>query len=240
MSMPPSGCPHHPNAILAALSADEHRVISDHGETVELRVGTVLYHVGDRMHFAYFPTSGLISLLGTTHDGHSIEIGAIGKEGFLGLPVLLGNDHQQHFTMVQQSGAACRVPAAVLTRHPLESLRRAGRLYAHLRMVELSQSALCNQFHALRQRLCRWLLAANRRTGSDKLEFTQEMLSHMLGARRPVVTIMARRLQQEGAIEYRRGCITILDRRRLQECACECYGVMRAELKDYLARLAAA
>jgi len=238
--MPASGCPRHSNAILAALSPDDHRIISDHGETVELQIGAVLYHVGDPMDSVYFPTSGLISLLGTTQEGHSVEVGAIGREGFLGLPLLLGHDRQQHLALMEQSGAACRVPAAALKDTPLESLRRAGMLYAHLRIVELSQSALCNRFHPLQQRLCRWLLTSHYRTGSDKLEFTQEVLSHMLGAGRPVVTIMARRLQQEGAIEYRRGCITILDCGRLQACACECYGVVRTELETYLTRLRAA
>lgn len=228
---------YHPNAILASLPAEEHRLIRKHGQSVELPLGTVLYEEGAGIDFLYFPTSGLVSELGTTQDGLSVELGAVGREGVIGLPMLLGNDRQQHHTVVQQSGTTYQVPADVFKRHRLDALQRAAGRYAHLRMVELSQSAVCNQFHPIRQRLCRWLLTSHKRTGVEKLEFTQDLLSQMLGARRPVVTIAAQRLQHDGAIEYRRGSITILDRHILHSCACECYDIVRQEFEKYLESL---
>lgn len=225
------------NAILEALPAEERRLLREHGETVELKHGTALYHQGTRVNYGYFPTSGLLSLLGMTQEGHSIELVVVGREGFLGLPILFSDGIQPSFCMVEQTATACRVPAEVIRGSPFDGLRRILLRYAALRMTALSQTAVCNQFHSLKQRLCRWLLTAHDRTGLADLEFTQELLSSMLGARRPVVTVFARRLQKDGAIRYRRGCITILDRGRLEQCACECYAAVQVQVAEFLGRL---
>ncbi len=226
------------NWILDSLPVEEHRWLRERGEKLDLKVGTVIYHQGAKMNFGYFPTSGLISLLGMTQEGHSIELGVVGREGFLGLPIIFSDGIQPSFCMVEQTATVCRIPADILKEPHLESLHRTLLRYAALRMMALSQTAVCNQFHSLKQRLCRWLLTAQDRTGLTDLEFTQELLSSMLGARRPVVTVFARRLRKEGAIRYRRGCITIVDRRRLEHGTCECYGVVQGQVNEYLRELA--
>jgi CRP-like cAMP-binding protein len=225
------------NAILASLPARERRIVRDSGMPVELRAGTVLFNAGDRLDAVYFLTGGLVSLLGSIREGPCVEIGIVGREGCVGLPLLLGADRQQHRAVVQQDGMAYRVPAALFRRHRLEHVRRAGIRYAHLRMIELSQSAVCNQFHSLQQRLCRWLLSARLRTDGAPLRLTQDMLSQILGAARPAVNILLHRLERMGAVGGRRGIVTVLHRVPLQHSACECYRVVRKEFDAYVSHL---
>jgi CRP-like cAMP-binding protein len=175
------------NSILGALSNASYEKLSAQMDPVTLQAGTVLYHVGEPIKHVYFPRTALISLVGLTEDGRGTEIAMIGFEGFLGVPVLLGATNQQYEATIQIGGRLWKMRKEVLDgpEDGALSLTRLLRRYATIRVNQISQSAICNRFHSLRQRLCRWLLTAADRTKSDRLDLTQEFLSQMIGARRP-------------------------------------------------------
>ncbi|MGQ0810395.1 MAG: Crp/Fnr family transcriptional regulator [Nitrospiraceae bacterium] len=222
------------NAVLASLSAEEYRHVKRHLELVQLKKGSVLHQAGDRIYWVHFPTTALISLLGSTSSGLSVEVGMVGWEGCVGLPVLFGKAIHQHQGVVQLHGEALRASVDVLTSEKFPGLNQAVLRYTYLRVMQLAQSAICLRFHSVKERFCRWLLTARDRAQSDELQFTQEFLSWMIGARRPVVATLANNLQKKGLIRYHRGEITIRNRRGLEQATCECYELMRKELEAFL------
>jgi CRP-like cAMP-binding protein len=225
------------NRLLAALPREEYEGLSPHLEMVRLTPGNTLYHAGDAVRHAYFPIGGMISLLATTEGGRSIEIAMIGTEGMAGVPLILGRGAAPYEVMVQLAGTALRVRGDVLRA----AFNRGGRVqeillrYTHALFTQVAQSAACNRFHTVEERLCRWLLVSRDRVQTDTIRLTQEFLSHMLGAPRSSVTEVAGALQSEGLISYSRGKITILDRRGLEAAACECYRLVREEIGHFLA-----
>jgi CRP-like cAMP-binding protein len=213
------------NRILAALSVSESAHFISKLEFVRLTKGKTLYHFGDYVHFAYFPVSGMISILSTTNEGATIEIGMIGSEGVIGIPIVLRIPTAPYDISVQMSGEALRVKADLFRRE----FDRGGVLqtvvlrYLHSLITNISQSASCNRFHTLEERLCRWLLVSRDCVKSTSLKFTQTDLARMLGASRPAVTKASKALQAAGVIRCRYGQIEILDEKRLQKRSCECY-----------------
>ena len=222
------------NLILAALPSGEMQLFREQGQKVSVHEGKTLQGAGQEAQWLFFPTSAVLSLLGVTQDGLSVETGLVGREGMVGFSQYYGHSGQLLECQVKHKGDVCQIPAALVRQEQLPGLERLLLGYANYRMAELAQGAVCNRFHLLRQRFCRWLLTAQDRTGKHEMDFTQEMLAAMVGARRPVVASLIGRLQDERLIDYRRGCIVILDRAGLERSACECYAILCDELAGYL------
>lgn len=221
------------NKLLAALPKEEYnRLLSDLQE-VSLEFGETIYEPGDKIREVYFPLSGIISLLATVEQGATLEVGIVGREGFVGLSLFLGVKNSGTQAIVQGSGRAMRMRSADFLRECESggSLPRLLQRFTHSLLAQVSQSAVCYRFHAIEARLARWLLMTSDRAESDKFRITQEFLSDMLGVRREAVNKAAVVIQQKGLIKYSRGHLTILDRDQLERTTCACYGILRDEEK---------
>jgi len=226
------------NRLLAALPAKERARFLDDCSLENLVFGTVLCEQGERMRNVYFPTAGFISMLVTVDRHFTLEVGMIGNEGMCGYALNLGGEVSSLRALVQGEGSAWRMRTATFRRH-LEStpaLRRILGRYVHVILGQLSQSAACLRFHVVEKRLARWLLMTQDRAHMNSFGVTQEFLAFMLGVRRVGVTKAAGILQARKLIRYKRGNMTILDRKRLEAAACACY---RSDLDTYLRGMAA-
>ncbi len=225
------------NRILSALSRDDYERLSAGSEPVRLASGKMLCRAGEHLRHAYFLRGGMVSLISTMENGSSVEVGMIGSEGVVGIPAVLGVETMPYQLTVQLSGNALRLRMDTLR----EEFNRSGNLrglvlrYLHTVLTQISQSAACNRFHTLEERLCRWLLVSRDRVRTDTFNLTQEFIAQMIGAPRSRVTIIAGKLQREGLIHYRRGKIRIIDRQRLEIASCECYRVITKRINHYLA-----
>ena len=219
----------HQNRLLASLPRQSYRDLLRHLDPVTLVFGDVLYEAGTRIRDVYFPDKSVVSLL-TVVDGHNaLEVGLVGGEGMVGLPLALGVETSPVRALVQGGGGAMQMTAAHFrtafnASPPLQ--RRLSR-YTHELMAQITQTAACNRFHRVEARLARWLLMTRDRVSSDEFRLTHEFLSHMLGVRRVGVTEAASGLQRRGLIEYARGEICILDNAGLEAAACTCYRRVR-------------
>lgn len=217
------------NSLLAAISRKEYRRLLAGLEPVTMTFGEVLYEPGETINHVYFPGDSLVSLL-TLADGHlALEVGLIGREGMVGIPLVLGQNLSSVRALVQGTGTAMRMPSAQFLKEFRRSLPLQQELYryTYTLMAQISQTAACNRFHVVETRLARWLLMTHDRVKSDQFHMTHEFLGHMLGVRRVGVTKAAHALQQRKLISYSRGDITVLDRRGLEAAACECYEVVK-------------
>ncbi|HEY8068057.1 MAG TPA: Crp/Fnr family transcriptional regulator [Burkholderiales bacterium] len=217
------------NSLLAAVPRKAYRRLIAGLEPVTLNFGDVLYEPGETIRHVYFPGASLVSLL-TLADGHlALEVGLIGREGMVGVPLVLGHSVSLVRALVQGEGTALRMASASFLKEFRRSppLQRELYLYTHALMAQISQTAACNRFHVVQRRLARWLLMTHDRVKSDRFRMTQEFLGHMLGVRRVGVTKAAQALQKRNLIGYSRGTITILDRKGLETAACECYEVVK-------------
>ena len=217
------------NSLLAAMPRKEYRRLAAGLEPVSLTFGEVLYEPGETIRHVYFPNKSLVSLL-TLADGHlALEVGLIGREGMVGIPLVLGHTQSSVRALVQGAGTAMRMASARFRKEFRLSLPLQRELYryTHTLMGQISQTAACNRFHVVETRLARWLLMTHDRVKSDQFRMTHEFLGHMLGVRRVGVTKAAQALQERKLIRYRRGDITVLDRRGLEAAACECYEVVK-------------
>ena len=195
-----------------------------------------LYHAKKPIEFVYFIETGVGSLVNTMKDGSASEVGTIGNEGVVGLPLLLGDDRAPTSVYVQVPGAGLRVKAAVFARELARSssMRNVMHRYVHAFFNQVAQSAACNQFHTIQQRCCRWMLMTHDRMEADEFLLTQEFLAMMLGVQRTGVSVAAGALQRDELILYKRGNVTILDRPGLERRACECYSVSKREFDRLL------
>jgi CRP-like cAMP-binding protein len=186
--------------------------------------------------YVYFPNSGIISLVNLTEDGGTVEAATVGKEGMVGLPLLLGTDRMIGQAITQIVGDALRMKADVFKQEvtPASLLYSLLLRYTQALMNLISQSVACNCLHSVEDRCCRWLLLCQDRVESDEFPLTQEFLAQMLGVRRASVSVVAATLQKAGLIRYRRGKITILDRLGLEAASCECYQIVKQELDRLL------
>jgi CRP-like cAMP-binding protein len=207
-----------------------------HLEPVVLEYRRPLYNANEPIEFVHFIESGVGSLVLTMANGDAAEVGTIGNEGFVGLPVLLGDDRAPTSVYIQVPGVGLRMRAETFR----EELERSGPLratmlrYAHALFNQVAQSAACAALHSLEQRCCRWMLMTRDRMQSDEFLLTQEFLAMMLGVRRAGVTVAAGGLRRAGLIEYKRGSVTIIDRGGLEQRSCECYGVSKREFDRLL------
>jgi len=224
------------NRILQRLPPDDLSLLRPQLKLIDLEQGTVLHEAGAPLEYVYFPTSGMVSVLAVMRTGDAIETAVIGREGVVGGSI--GSDGSQPFgqNMVQISGSALRIGARPFLKalEASNGLRSVVNRYQSLVFLQAQQSAACHAFHSIEARLCRWLLHAADATETETLGLTQEFLSHMLGVRRTSVTLIAHTLQKSGLIRYSRGKVQILDRHGVEECACECYDVLRSEIDKTL------
>lgn len=219
------------NHLLAVLPDEDYQRLHPHLERVSFSLGQVIYESGGHLDYVYFPASSVVSLLYTTEDGSTAEMGLTGNDGVVGIALFLGGDTTPNRAIVQIAGGAFRMKAKILQ----QEFARGGALqqlmlrYTQALITQISQTAVCNRLHSVEKRLCRWLLLSHDRVKADELLMTQEFISNMLGGRRESVTVAAGRLQDAGLIHYSRGHISILDRKGLEASVCECYQVVKNE-----------
>lgn len=238
MSSQPSPAGNH---LLAALPAAELDALAGMLEWVPMPLGELLYEPGEKLKYAYFPVTAIASLHYVMATGASAETASVGNEGVIGLALFLGGDTTTSSAVVRTAGHAYRMAGHVLAKE----FNRAGSLrtlllrYLHALMTQMSLNVACNRHHAIEQQLCRWLLSTFDRGISSEVAVTQELIATMLGVRREGVTDAAGNLQRAGLIRYRRGHISVLEIAGLEARACECYGVVKSEMKRLLTDLRA-
>jgi CRP-like cAMP-binding protein len=216
---------------LASLPTREYNRVLEQLTPVSLPLGETIYNTEERITEVYFVGNGVVSLVNNLKDGGSIEVGLVGNDGMVGLPIVLGDEISPSHAIVQIADGAMRMKASDLR----DELKRNGMLLtlllrsALVMLKQVSQTAACNGSHTIELRLARWLLMCHDRVEGDELRLTQEFIAQMLGIRRSGVSEAAVVLQGKGLVSYSRGHITIIDRSGLEKFACECYGIVKAE-----------
>ena len=224
------------NRILASLPSAEYERLLPRLKEVNLIRGDILYNPGDQIDYVYFPNSGIVSLVTLLSEGESVEVGVVGSEGMIGIPIVLGDDRAPVQAVVQIDGKLMKLAADVLA----EELKHDGELRILLQrfiafsMQQTAQTAACTRNHRIVQRLAFWLLTCQDRIGGNRLKLTQDFIAEMLGTRRAGVSEAAMTLQSMNLIQYARGDIRVLDRPGLEEFSCECYRVVRNEFDRLL------
>jgi len=216
------------NTILLSLPDDEFAALRPHLHFVELPQHFSLHEARAKVEFAYFLNSGMVSVVFTTRKDQTVEVGVVGNEGFIPVQFVAGLKRTPHRAMMQVAGAGLRIQAGIFEKllDTSPQLQSALTRYAAIHGLQVAQTAGCNRLHDLEQRLSRWLLLTQDRVGSGLLRITHEFLAMMLGTDRPSVSLAAGGLQKKQIIEYRHGAVKILDRKKLETSACECYGVI--------------
>jgi CRP-like cAMP-binding protein len=226
------------NFILDSLPPDEYDLLHPHLQRVKLRQNDVLCRIREPITQVYFPTTALLSWVNSTAEGQTVEVGMTGFEGMMGTTFLFDRDSAPWEVNVQLAGEAFNLSAPVFVSilHESVVLRKKVTDFAYLKLMQLTQSALCNRFHPVEKRLCRWLQAASDRVKKDELLLTRDILATMIGSNRPAVSIVTGTLQSAGLIRAVRGKVTILNHKEMTEVACECYHIIKQELDLYLQR----
>lgn len=221
------------NYILNALSKKEFERLSSHFESVETAQNQVLYAANDSITHLYFPDNGIASVVASTSNGQSAEVGVIGREGVIGINALMGADSSPTQNIIRLPDNALCVKTDAIR----EEFKKGGALpdlmlrFAHALMVQISQTSMCHRLHSFEERLACRLLLYHDRAGLDRLPFSYELLSSALGSRLSKVRNAAINLQSEQLIVYFRGQITILDRKKLESFVCDCYRIINQEYK---------
>jgi CRP-like cAMP-binding protein len=220
------------NRLLSGLGAGDLARLQSNLKHVTLTPGTALHPVGEPIKHVYFPEDGMVSLLTVMTTGELIETAIIGREGVVGGWVAIDGRSANTQTTVQIAGSAWQIPTAKFLEvyNAGNSFRSAINMYQGVILFQAQQSAACHAIHSVEARLCRWILYSEDVTGSEQIVLTQEFLSHMLGVQRSSVSLCAHTLQKAGLIRYTRGNIKILDRKGVEESACECYAVIRRQI----------
>lgn len=222
---------HYKNRILAALPKADLSRLEPHLSAVTLKQEQTL--LNKKFPYAYFLERGIASVILTVQNGDTVEVGVIGIDGVVGVPILLGTGAFPGRTFIQIAGSGFRIDAKLLK----EEFERTGDLRRHLQryvqgyIVQIAQTAVCNRLHTIEERLARWLLTCRDRMDSDRLALTHDFLGQMLGSPRTTVTLAAGLLHRAGLINYTRGIVTIQNRNGLEKTACECYGIVRDEFQ---------
>ena len=224
------------NHLLAALSEEEFAPLEPWLEVISLPRGYVLARPGEAIEYAYFPTSGMVSVVALMSKGLGAEVATVGNEGMIGLPIYLGAASSPFHLMAQLTGQSIRMPADRLEHLLLPDSRLTAllRTYSQAFFVQTAQNAACNGIHPISMRAARWLLATHDRAESQAFYLTQEFLAFMLGVARQSVGIAVGELADRGLISYVRGHMRVLDRNGLERASCECYSIVRAEFDRLL------
>ena len=216
------------NELLKNLPEAELSLVFGKLEHVDLVLGETLYEPFETVHSVYFPEDCLISLISVTTDGLTVEAGSIGCEGILGISAIFSSDSLPYRATVQADGAAYKVPIKTLRRLLPEAPTLNSHLLSYLPVIhaQVAQSAICNKFHTVRERVAKWLLLSTHRTESTTLRYTQEFLSMLLGSGRTSISRALAHLQSIGLIRTRRANVTVVRPKHLEEIACECYKII--------------
>jgi len=227
------------NRLLAELDPEDFDPIGSQLRSVTLQRGAILQEQGSFVDTVYFPLNSIVSMVTTMLSGSTAETVMIGREGAVGMFPALGRRRAFARAIVQTPGAALSMPAAQIQEAALcsEPFKQLILRYKEYLMAQVIQTAACNALHSVEARLARRMLQMNDRAEGAPITETHVMMSQMLGARRTTVTLLAGKFQDHGIIRYRRGRISIIDRRRLEACACECYGIMRGQSHDMYGKL---
>jgi len=212
-----------------AIPETEYRVVQSHLEPFKFRKHCTLHEPTQILEFAYFLNRGLISLLVATEDGKTVEAGMVGNEGVIGVAAAVGLTISplRHVVQITGDGFRIRIGAFQRCLATTPHLQMVLSRYAVVQGMQIAQAVACNRLHDVGERLARWLLMAADRAGSSSLSITHDFLATMLGTDRPSVSVAAKILQRKKIIEYRRGTLEILNRKKLEASACECYKVIR-------------
>jgi len=226
------------NRLLQLLSPKDYERLRPHLHRVGLKYRQSLYRSNKPIEWVYFIESGVGSLVNTMKNGQAAEVGTVGNEGVVGLPLLFGDNKAPTSLYVQVPGEGVRIEATLFNKQMTQSasIRAVMLRYAHACFNQVAQSAACNHFHTLEQRCCRWLLMTHDRMPSKEFLLTQEFLAMMLGVQRTGVSAAAGALQKAGLIRYVRGVVTMLDQPGLELRSCECYGVSKKEFDRLLGK----
>lgn len=226
----------HKNRLLELIGVNEIERLRPHLEHVRFEYRQALYESNIPIEWVYYPIEGVVSVVNTMRNGSEVEVGTIGNEGMVGLPVVLGDSITPANAYVQVPGSGLRMRSSILREAMRESVstRTVMLHYAHAFLSQVTQIAACAHLHSVDQRCCRWLLMTHDRVQTDHFLLTQEFLAMMLGVRRTSVTIVANKLKRRKLIDYKRGDVTILDRTGLESGSCECYAAMKAEFDRLL------
>ena len=220
------------NRLLAAIPESEYAQLLPHLESMTLEFKQTLYKPHEPIEFVYFPLTGVVSLLTLVETNMMIEVGTVGNEGMVGMPIVLGTAQVPGLAIAQVvPGSATRINVAEFQRQVVSGtvLYQLLHRYAQVLFNQIAQTAACNRVHSIQERFCRWILMTHDRVDSDQFILTQEFLGQMLGIRRGSVNKVAAAAQRAGLIEYNRGKITILDRQGLEATSCDCYRIIRQE-----------
>lgn len=224
------------NRLLAALPSEEYKRLLPDLESVYLPHKQVVYEPYELIKYIYFPTDAVMSLINLMEDGAGAEVGTIGKEGMVGIPVFLAGDRSLNQAVAQIPGNSLRMKAEVFKHNitPDSPLYKLLQLYTQALFSQVFQSVTCNGLHSIEKRCCRWLLMTQDRVEGNQFPLTQEYLAYMLGVRRASVSEVCNVLQKAGLISYSRGSITILNRQALESTSCTCYAIVKTEFNRLL------
>jgi CRP-like cAMP-binding protein len=227
-----------PNRLLRALPRKEYQKLLPILEPVDLSLGEILYESHTQIRHVYFPNDSFVSMLTTVDSGRAAEVGLIGSEGMIGVPMALGVAVSPFRAVVQGGGTAMRLKTGDFRRTFSKSaaLKREVFLFTHLLMIQIAQTAACNRFHVVTQRMARWMLMTRDRVNSNEFRITQGFLALMLGVRRVGVSAAMSDLRKRSLIVYRRGIITILDHEGLVAVACGCYKTVKDSYSEAQAK----
>jgi CRP-like cAMP-binding protein len=221
------------NLLLNALPLATRRACAESAEAVDLKFGEEVAAQGERAKYVYFPGSAVCSLTVGIKSGDKAECAIVGAEGVIGVSLLGGAPRNAFSAVVQVAGSGYRIPIGrfmdLMQHH--RPLHDAIFSYAGFALNIVGRSVACNSYHSIIERLARWLLTMHDRVERDELSLTHDMLSQMLTATRPRVSLAAAKLRGMQIIDYRRRTIRILDRKRLEQLSCECYEANRRYLQ---------
>jgi CRP-like cAMP-binding protein len=217
------------NVILLSLPDEEYNLLRPHLEPAELPQYQILHEPAEKIDFAYFLNQGMTSLVALSADGRSVEVGIVGREGMVGMSIAVGLLRGTFRAIMQMSGCGLRIRSEIFQQVLLcaSTLQSEVSRFALMHGMQVAQLAACNRLHDIEQRLARWLLMCQDRVDSPLLPLTHEFLAQMLGTGRPSVTLAAGALESAGVIENLRGTVKVLNRKGLEQAACECYGVIQ-------------
>jgi CRP-like cAMP-binding protein len=217
------------NKVLLAMPDNEFELMRPDLAFIDLPHHLSLHEPTQKIEFVYFPNRGMISQVVVTKDGRTVEVGVVGSEGYVGAGLAAGLSRSSVREIIQIAGDGFRMMGNAIER----ILRLAPQLqlilnrHSGLQGMQVAQTAACNRLHDIQQRLSRWLLMTQDRVGSGVLPITHDFIATMMGTDRATVSLSASALQKKGMIEYVRGAVKILNRRKLEKSACECYGVIQ-------------
>jgi CRP-like cAMP-binding protein len=212
------------NRLLSALSNENRERLLANARHVDLKKNETLYEPDDSLGYAYFPTSGLLSIVVPMHDGNLAAVASIGCEGMYGFFLLLEESRSGTRCVVESPGSAWKIDRDTLVERYAadEELRSILEHYITFQFVMIAQFSACNLLHSLKQRLANWLLRCERLDCVD-LQVTHEFLSQLFGVQRTTLTSTLKKFQQRGLIRAKHGHLTILDPDGLQGITCECF-----------------